>query len=107
MDVSSDDYHVIEFDDLGVQARFTMQLLNYVGSREGFRFMAGEPRAIVWGSPTVGGLKEGRHVLYLNATALEAAREVGLSFEVAGRVGPDDLPEGRALLLGQNRDWDR
>lgn len=100
-------YHVLEFEELGRHARFMMQLLQLVGGREGIRYMAMEPHATVWSGSGIAGIQEGRHQLYLNDTALEAAQEAGLTLDVVGQVTYEDLPDNRSLILGQQGDWDK
>lgn len=96
-------YSVVDFAGLSELADFHFQLLNIIGSREGFKYMVGPPRAVIWSESVALGSKHNR--LYMSDGAVQAARAAGLVFDVTSQIGKDDLPANRSLLIGDQRDW--
>ena len=97
-------YQVVEFEDYEGCADFRDALQRFLATTQGLRYMAVDPRCVLWTSGS--GLSRGENRLYLSAGAVAAADGARLSFRIVQEIATEELPEDRALLIGDASDWE-
>ena len=89
-------YQVVEFKDHDERAEFSDALQRFVMTPEGLKHLAANP--VLWISDS--DISRGENRLYLSAGAVVAAAEVGIPFRIAREIAVEELPEDKALLIG-------
>jgi hypothetical protein len=93
-------YHVVDFGTVKGAVDGAAALLAHIASPRGMRHMTGPRRAVVWGERSdESQFTQAR--LYLSDGALEAAREINLSFQLIEVLPAAQLPGSARLLHGQ------
>lgn len=95
-------YHVLQFDDRLTALAFANQIAAFTVSPQGMRYLADPQRAVMWATHL---MAANASLLYVSDGALHAAKELKLPYQVTGAVARTELPEGRALVLGDQSDW--
>lgn len=93
-------YHVLDFGTLQASSKGASALIDFINSPKGIRHMTGPRRAVIYGERADGAVSE-QAKLYLSDGALEAAREINLTFKVLGVLEAGQLPDSAILLQGQ------
>lgn len=93
-------YHVVDFGTLKGAVDGASALIAHITSPRGLRHMTGPRRAVIWGERAdESEFTQAR--LYLSDGALEAAREINLSFKLIETLPTAQLPGSTRLLHGQ------
>jgi hypothetical protein len=93
-------YHVVDFGTVKGAVDGAAALIAHIGSPRGMRHMTGPRRAVIFGERSdESEFTQAR--LYLSDGALEAAREINLTFKVIEILAAGDLPGSTRLLHGQ------
>ena len=93
-------YHALDFGTVKGASEGASAIIAHINSPKGIRHMTGPRRAVVFGE-RADGAPSTQAKLYLSDGALEAAREVNLTFKVLEVLAADQLPESAVLLQGQ------
>lgn len=93
-------YHVVDFGTVKGSSQGASALIAHISSPKGIRHMTGPRRAVIFGERADGAASE-QAKLYLSDGALEAAREINLTFKVLEVLEASRLPESAILLQGQ------
>lgn len=93
-------YHVLDFGTVKGASEGASALIAHVNSPKGMRHNTGPKRAVVFGERADGSAATQAR-LYLSAGALEAAREVNLTFAIIEELPAEKLPGSAILLHGQ------
>ena len=95
-------YNVIEIQDASEQIKLMQTVMNLADPKYIRRLIDG-PRVVVWASE-VASLDDRSY--YMSRGATELMREEGLVLNVVAQVRADQLPRSRALLIGDQIDWE-
>jgi hypothetical protein len=95
-------YHVLQFDDRLTALTFANQIAAFTVTPPGMRYLADPQRAVIWAPHT---MAANASLLYVSDGALHAAKALKLPYHVTGALARTELPEGRALVLGDQSDW--
>src|SRR5512147_102549 len=93
-------YHVVDFGTVKASSQGASALIAHINSPRGIRHMTGPRRAVVFGERADGAESE-QAKLYLSDGALEAAREINLSFKILEVIEAARLPGSAILIHGQ------
>lgn len=100
--MADETYHVVKFRSYQELAAFQGALQQFFTKPDGIGYLGREPRCIVWSAGSISDLR-----LFLTTSAASAARAAGLSMLAESvQIGFTDLPEGKALLIGEQSAWD-
>ncbi len=94
------EYQVTEFVNVKAATAAAGKLMEYIRSPAGMRHATGPRRAIIWGEGP-DALLPLQTRLYLSNGALEAARELKLSFNLLDKIAAAALPATALLLFGE------
>jgi hypothetical protein len=95
-------YHVLQFDDRLTALAFANQLAAFTVTPTGMRYLADPQRAVIW---AVHAMAANASLLYVSGGTLLAAKTLNLPYHQTATVTRAELPEGRALVLGDQSDW--
>jgi hypothetical protein len=93
-------YHVLDFGTVKGASEGASAIIAHVNSPKGMRHNTGPKRAVVFGERADGSAAIQAR-LYLSPGALEAAREVNLTFAIIEELSAENLPGSAILLQGQ------
>lgn len=93
-------YHVVDFGTVKGASEGASALITHINSPKGMRHNTGPKRAVVFGERADGAASV-QALLYLSPGALEAAREVNLTFALKEELPAEKLPDSAILLHGQ------
>jgi len=94
------EYQVVEFVNVKAATAAAAKLMEYITSPKGMRHQTGPRRAVIWGEGPEAPLPL-QSRLYLSTGALEAAREISLTFNVQEKIAAAQLPASALLLHGE------
>ncbi|MEO8031624.1 MAG: hypothetical protein ABJC74_16260 [Gemmatimonadota bacterium] len=94
------EYQVVEFVNLKAATAAAAALLEYISSPRGMRHLTGPRRAVIWGEGPEA-LLPLQSRLYLSPGAMEAIRELKLSFNTGDTIAASALPATVLLLHGE------
>ncbi|HTO73851.1 MAG TPA: hypothetical protein VMJ30_08525 [Gemmatimonadales bacterium] len=94
------EYHVTDFVNVKAATAAAAKLMEYIRSPAGMRHMTGPRRAIIWGEGPDAMLPL-QSRLYLSSGALEAAKELKLSFTPQDKIAAAAIPTTALLLFGE------
>jgi hypothetical protein len=93
-------YHVVDFGTVKGAVDGAAALIAHINSPRGLRHLTGPRRAVIYGERS----DESQFTqakLYLSDGALEAAREVNLTFKQLETLAAEQLPGSALLIHGQ------